>query len=1226
MQGIEGGVVAVDIGGTFTDVAILFPDGLIRTAKALSTPPNYEKGVLAAIAAVLPADQPMPPVVVHGTTVATNAVLSGYGIGKAALITTEGFRDVLEIARGKRADADDINWDKPPPVVPRHRVLELDERTSADGKVLAIPAPEALAELAAAVAALEVEAVAVSLLNSYAQPANETLVASYLRDAGCARFVTASTELTQTSGEYERTSTAALNAVLLPVVHDYLSALQRALGGEHGPSLFVMNSNGGLLPSGLAARNPVALVESGPAAGVLGAADTAVRSSLRNVIAFDMGGTTAKACLVEDGNPREAADYEVGGEINNADRVHRGGGYTISLPCFEISEIGAGGGSIAWIDSGGALRVGPQSAGASPGPACYGLGGVEPTVTDANLFLGYLPAGQLDSGINLDVDASATAIARIADPLGLGLEDAALAIRAVANASMVRALRSVSVERGRDPSQYAMVVFGGAGPSHAVSLAQELGVRRVVVPAAAGVFSAMGMLSANLRRDRVTSVAWNLRETQSAVIDAEFERLTAEVRAELESSGVDLDAAVAERHVEMMYSSQLWRISVKVDDPIDIATVLRRFEHEFRTLHGHVPDESPSIVTARVSLVVPLGSAQQHIEPPPRVTGTTRRAYFGGGGAVEVEVVSSRQALAESKAGPFVLEEGDSSVLVPPGCTAQLHDEGLVVIEVGDATTGVVLSRPAVALELVRHKLESIADEMALTVFSTSRSLMVQNWDFAAAIGTPGGVLAARGVGPGLHVATLPTAVRALEAAYPDGLEPGDVVVLNDPYQGGTHLPDIVMIAPLHTEADEMIGYSFSIAHHSDVGGGTPGSHAAGYEDLFQEGTIIPPVRLMRRGEIDHDIWRMILRNTRTPTDVAGDLQAQLAAHNVARRHLRAMAAEMGVDNLISSMGELLDYAERRTRAAIQQLPDGHYAATDYIDTDGVTGHRVTLSVDLEIRDSKMTADFSQSSPQVRNGINCNWSVVASAVYDTVRLVIEQGIPHNAGFERCFDIRTAPGTILDPKFPAPVASRAVPWHRLHDVMGRALADACPGRMWAAGEGGVSLVTFGGHRGSESWVLIDMVGSGTGARPGKDGIEGASWGVNIPIEDIERRYPIRIRQYGYVPGTGGRGKFRGTNAVVREWELLDERARVYVRNDRRVHRPFGLAGGEPGAGSQAEVLRVGSDVWERLPSSFSTFDMLRGDRLRIQAAGGGGYGNPSERPAELQARDVMEDRV
>ena len=493
------GRIGVDVGGTFTDVLLHTADGRVRVRKLLSTPPNYDLAVVEAVSGLSGGEEPARvSEVVHGTTVATNAVLQRLG-AETALITTEGFRDVLELRRLRVPHMYDLFWKKPPPLVERRLRFEIGERMQADGTVLRPLDDDEVRSVAGRLRELGIGSVAVCFLHSYLYPEHEQRVGAILAEELPDATISLSSEILREQREYERSATTVVNAYVRPLMASYIDRIRTGLDGiglDSAP-LQIMQSSGGVMTSDDAKLRPVFALESGPAAGVVAALGMAERLGLENLIAFDMGGTTAKASLIENGAIARGREYEVGGSISAGSRLIRGAGELLRIPTIDIAEVGAGGGSIAWLDPAGGLQVGPRSAGADPGPACYGRGGVEPTVTDANVVLGTIPAGEVADGqITISRELAEQAIARIAGPLGLTVAEAADGIHRIANARMTRALRAVSSEKGRDPREFAIIAYGGSGPVHAGGLAEDLGVSTIVVPPVAGLFSAVGLLFA----------------------------------------------------------------------------------------------------------------------------------------------------------------------------------------------------------------------------------------------------------------------------------------------------------------------------------------------------------------------------------------------------------------------------------------------------------------------------------------------------------------------------------------------------------------------------------------------------------------------------------------------------------------------------------------------------------------------------------------------------------
>ncbi len=488
---------AADVGGTFTDVLVRGSSGELLYHKLLSTPPEYDRAVVDGVTELVDGGGEPLEELVHGTTVATNAVLERRG-ARTALVTTRGFRDVLELRRVRMPQLYDLFWSKPPPLVERRLRFEVDERMSARGEVLRPLDEEEVRALARRLLELEVESVAVCLIHAHRTPAHERRVGEILRAELPGVPVSLSSEILREQQEYERTAATAVNAYVRPLMEHYVEDIREGLRAQSlDAPVTIMQSSGGVMTADDAAVRPVFALESGPAAGVIAALSLARSLGLENVIAFDMGGTTAKASLIEGGRISRSREYEVGASLSAGSRLLRGSGELIRVPSIDIAEVGAGGGSIAWLDPAGALRVGPRSAGAAPGPACYGRGGSEPTVTDANVELGYIPTGRLASGdLTVDPELARSSLAPIAEGLALGLPALARGVHGLANATMMRALRAVSSEKGRDPAEFGLVAYGGSGPVHAAGLAEELGVRTVVVPPLAGLFSAAGLLFA----------------------------------------------------------------------------------------------------------------------------------------------------------------------------------------------------------------------------------------------------------------------------------------------------------------------------------------------------------------------------------------------------------------------------------------------------------------------------------------------------------------------------------------------------------------------------------------------------------------------------------------------------------------------------------------------------------------------------------------------------------
>ncbi|HXP73487.1 MAG TPA: hydantoinase/oxoprolinase family protein [Stellaceae bacterium] len=684
--------LGADVGGTFTDLVLAAPGGHATTRKVLSTTANYAEAVVRGIAELL-AEAAVGggdiAEIIHGTTVATNAILERRG-ARTGLITTEGFRDLLEIGRLRLSRLYDMDHRRPPPLVRRRWRLEVGERLDHRGGVVRPLDPGSVETAVSTLLKEDLEAVAVCLIHAYANPAHEQAVGAAIRAKAPHLHVTLSSEVLPEIREFERTSTAVANAYVMPVMDRYLSRLEAETGalGIAAP-LSVMQSNGGIMTAGRARRRPVQLIESGPAAGVIAAAALSRRAGLPNVISLDMGGTTAKASVIEGHAITRSNELEIGGPISQGSRLNKGGGYLLRTPAIDIAEVGAGGGSLVTVASSGALRVGPLSAGAAPGPACYGLGGTGATLTDANVVLGYLPQTRLPSGLALAPELALRAVAeQVAQPLGLSIEEAAYGTYLVGCAGIARAVRAVTVERGRDPREFSLVAFGGNGPLFAAEMARSLEIGTVVVPPAPGVFSAVGLLEAEMEHHLVRTFNRMLTETGEAELRAGFALLEDEAVAMLREEG--RAAASILRSIDVKYLGQSFELIVAMPEagtPGIEREIAERFESEHERTYGHRATGDPiQIVNLRITARVEGGK-----RPPVTISSgaskasRNRPAYFGRRqGFASTPVIGRGDLDRTPRPGPLLVEEYDATTLVPFGCTACIDALDNIVITVGD--------------------------------------------------------------------------------------------------------------------------------------------------------------------------------------------------------------------------------------------------------------------------------------------------------------------------------------------------------------------------------------------------------------------------------------------------------------------------------------------------------------------------------------------------------------
>jgi N-methylhydantoinase A len=693
---MSGFRVGVDIGGTFTDIVFLNQDGTIHTKKVSSSVDNYARAIIDGLSQVLQeisCEGAGVEEVLHATTVASNAILELKG-ARTGLITTKGFRDILEIRNLRMPRLYDLAWQKPPPLVERYLRVTVDERINIHGGI------DRALERADAESAVDkllaegVEAIAVCLLNSFANSVHEVMIKEIIRQLAPHLPCCISFEVLPEIKEYERTSTTVINTYVMPIVARYLATLREEL--DHTgitATLLLMQSNGGLTTAEAAMKTPMHIIESGPAAGVIGAQALARALALPNIITFDMGGTTAKASIVERGEVARSLEYQVGGGIMMGSRLLTGAGYLLKVPAIDLAEVGAGGGSIVWIDAGGALQVGPRSAGAFPGPLCYDLGGIEPTITDANVILGYLNPDYLVGGaLKLNADKSGRVFEEtIATPLGLPLAHAAYGAHQIAASNMIRAIKAVSTERGRDPRDYTLFAFGGNGPLFAAGMAEALQMKRIVVPPSPGLFSAFGLLYAEVEHHYSRTFRRLLRAIDPLALGEAWEQLAREAVDQLRADGFRPDQMRLRRSANLHYQGQTFELTVPVSagplDPAAIASLAEAFGQEHERTYGHRagPEEPVEMVNLQI---VGQGISEHPRIPQKLLQGQhavkghlpARQAYFGPQvGWLETPVLR-RDNLETAYDGPCIVEEYDATCVVPPSATACLDAYGNLLI------------------------------------------------------------------------------------------------------------------------------------------------------------------------------------------------------------------------------------------------------------------------------------------------------------------------------------------------------------------------------------------------------------------------------------------------------------------------------------------------------------------------------------------------------------------
>jgi 5-oxoprolinase (ATP-hydrolysing) len=1194
----------VDRGGTFTDCIALAPDGRLHVAKVLSSETSSVEGIrqILEARAGLAAGAPLPPCHAKlGTTLATNALLERRG-ARTVVVTNEGLGDLLTIGTQERPELFELAIHKPAPL--QEQTLEVRARTGADGRMLESLDVEGLRERLEEARDAGVHSLAVTLIHAHLDSALEEQIAKLSKELGFP-YVVASHEVAREIGLLARGETTAADAYLTPLLREHAAALSRELPGSR---LRFMQSSGGLTDAGHF-RGPGALL-SGPAGGVVGAAQVAAEAGFARAIAFDMGGTSTDVSLVTEGEVERAFETVVGG-------------VRVKAPMLRIHTVAAGGGSLCRFD-GFRLTVGPESAGADPGPLCYGQlardglpRASELTLTDVNLVLGRILSDRFPFAlVSEPVDGALAGVREALRAAGhdLGPDEIAAGFVEVANASMAQAIQQVSVARGVDPRECALVGFGGAGGQHVCALARALGIRTVLLHPLAGLLSAYGIGTApescdhqrdagNLRLEGAQGAAPSRTRDLLAALEAD-------ARASLEQEGVVPAVVEVERRLDLRYVGT--ESALPIVEPADggFGAAFAR-EHEQR--FGYVREgRAVEIVTARVRAISPTRRPLLPIDAssdgadtrPPR----TEAAWFPGVGRTQVPVYD-REALPPGRelCGPAIVLEDAGTIVVDPGFVGRVADGGVLVLrdEAGrDPAPATDLSRPdPVRLEVFGNRFMSIAEQMGAVLRNTSVSTNIkERLDYSCAVFDAEGGLVANAPHIPVHLGAMGETVRRVRELFPD-LSSGDVVVTNDPFEGGSHLPDVTVVSPIFVEeAGDRLGPHFFVAsrgHHADIGGSTPGSMPADSRCLEDEGVVLKPFRLVERGHFDERRLRAALATSshpaRNPDDNVADLEAMLAANRTGERLLVELVMERGLRVVDVTMSQLQRAAASKVAHEIGRLADGEHRFDDALD-DGTP-----VCVRLVVEGERMLVDFAGTGPATAGNLNAPRAVVQAAVIYVLRSLVAERIPLNGGCLAPVRIEVPVGSLLDPPAGSAVVGGNVETsQRIVDVLLGAL-----GRV-AASQGTMNNVAFG----DEAFGYYETLGGGAGAGPGFAGASGVHTHMtNTRITDpeiLESRYPVRLRRFALRRGSGGSGRFRGGDGLVRAYEFLCP-VTVSLLCERRRRAPFGLAGGGPGQPGR-NTLR-GRDGSERVLPGHVSFRAEVGEWLVVETPGGGGYGKP-----------------
>ena len=1180
----------VDRGGTFTDIVALGPDGALTTHKLLSdNPTRYADAAVAGIRALLglAADDDMPAADVDqvrmGTTVATNALLTRGG-ERTALVITKGFRDALRIAYQNR-----------PRIFARHielpellyeRVIEVDERIQADGTVVRPPDLDALrAELQPA-RDDGIESLAVVCLHSHLHPTHEEAIGKLAEQLEFTQ-ISLSSEVSPLMKLVPRGDTTVVDAYLSPVLRRYVDAVAAQLSGVR---LMFMQSNGGLAEAGHFRGKDAIL--SGPAGGIVGMARMSQLAGYDKVIGFDMGGTSTDVSHFAGGYERVFHTQVAGVRLR--------------APMLAIHTVAAGGGSILHFD-GSRYRVGPDSAGASPGPACY-RGGGPLTVTDANVMLGRVQPDHFprvfgpDGDEPLDPDVVATKFAELAERIGDGRspEQVAEGFLRIAVANMANAVKRISVEKGHDVTEYVLTTFGGAGGQHACAVADSLGIRTVLVPPMAGVLSALGIGLADTTSMREQSVVAPLDEETMPRLREVADELAATTTGELRDQGVPADRLKVTRRVHLRYDGTDTVVQVELNE---LAAMTDEFETGYQRTYSFLM-ERPLVVEAvsveATGLTEQPDLSHAAIAAEPGEPGTVR-LYTAGAWRDAPLYERERMRPGESVTGPAIIAEANATTVVEPGWRTSLSESGHLLVEretAIDDESDVDASRAdPVLLEIFNNLFMSIAEQMGTALESTAQSVNIrERLDFSCALFDAEGNLIANAPHIPVHLGSMGTSVKEVIRRVGGDMRPGSVYAVNDPYHGGTHLPDVTVVTPVFS-GDELLFFVASRGHHAEIGGITPGSMPATSREVHEEGVLFDNWLLVEEGRLREEETLELLRSARYPsrdpqTNLT-DLRAKIAANTKGVAEVGKMIDHFGLDVVRAYMRHVQDNAEEAVRRVIDALEDGEYRYE--MDSGAVIAVRIT--VDHASRSA--TIDFTGTSGQLDTNFNAPSSVATAAVLYVFRTLVADEIPLNDGCLRPLRMVIPPDSMLSPVYPAAVVAGNVE-----------TSQAITGALYAAlgaqaeGSGTMNNVTFG----NEDHQYYETVGSGSGAG---DGFAGASvvqtHMTNSRLTDpevLEWRFPVFLDEFGVRTGSGGAGRWRGGDGALRRIRFREAMTVSTLTGHRRVP-PYGMAGGEPGTLGRNRILRADGSVTEL--SGCDSADLEPDDVLEIETPGGGGYG-------------------
>ena len=1136
-------------------------------------------------------DEQIPPATVRlGTTRGTNALITRTG-AKTAFVTTKGFGDVLQIGYQNRPHLFKLAIHKIDPLY--ETVVEVDERIASDGKILIALDQDLVHQQLVGLRKGGIESVAICLLHGYAYPVHEQQIEKIARAAGFDE-ISVSSQIAPLIKLVARGDTTLADAYLNPVLDDYIRSLKEKLPES---DLRILTSAGGLVADNSFCGKDSIL--SGPAGGVVGFSRAAQAVGCDRAIGFDMGGTSTDVSRFDG---RFQLEYET-----------EKSGVRIVAPMMAIETVAAGGGSICAFD-GVKLIVGPGSAGAVPGPACYGRGGPL-AVTDINLLLGKILPSHFP--FPLDRPAANARADALIDEIDRGTGrryttiELADGFSRIAIANMAAAIRSISISAGVDPREYILVAFGGAAAQHACAVARELGICKILNHPDAGILSAHGIGQADVVRHAAVGVYQKYSPELFSSIDATFERLADDLQSQVSKEGITTERIEVRRSLDLRYRGLDAYLTIQEPRDRDFAALFRR-EHKAR--YGYTLDRDLEVVAVRVEVV---GRSADHsleskaVDPRVPTPCATTKVYFDAVAHDASVFDRSKLKAGDQITGPAIIFEYASTTVIDPGWIADVYTGGELIFTDKASDTGKLISAETdpIMLEVFNNRFSAIAEQMGIALRNTSISVNVkERLDFSCAIFTSTGDLVVNAPHIPVHLGAMSETVRGILADNPD-MQPGDVFVTNDPYRGGSHLPDVTVITPVHDEKTKrLLFFTASRAHHAEIGGIRPGSMPPFSQNLAEEGVLIRNFKLIHGGKSQFEKLRTLLISGKYPsrnvTDNLADLSAQAAANRQGVEDLQRLIDHYSLPVVEAYMQHIQRAAEQKMRLALSQMKDGEYAYIDYLDVDGEVA---AISVRLTIEGDTAQIDFSGTTPVLKSNLNATPAIVTAAIMYCLRCLIDDDLPLNEGVLAPVHIVLPNCLLHPPEYDAADDCAAVAGgnvetsQRIVDVLLGALGVA------AASQGTMNNVLFG----DSTFGYYETICGGSGATAETQGADAVHTHMtNTRITDpevLEQRYPVRLHEFSIREKSGGAGIRRGGHGVVRRIEFLSDLEVSILSQRRGAHPPYGLCGGHPGAIGRNELRRVNGQI-ELLPGHVE-FSVESGDTLCIETPGGGGFGKP-----------------